>query len=119
MDEADDTEYSSRSVNIINMLIGEVFPYSEFYEGGSRSEFTPITALTDEIYDIDNALCISVMPYGLAAHLLADENPTLANFFQQRYDELRNRNKNRPAAFEATEDVCGVGTEYNEFSRWG
>lgn len=29
-----------------------------------------------------------VLPYGLAAHLLLEENPAAANFFQQRYEAL-------------------------------
>ena len=48
------------------------------------------------------------MPYGLAAHLLLDENPDAANFFQQKYDELKITLGGKMAAeFEPIIDVYG------------
>ena len=57
------------------------------------------------------------MPYGLAAHLLIDENPTVAAFFQQRYEELLDKLGNVPAEFEPIEDVYG-GIGHSEGGRW-
>ena len=42
----------------------------------------------DTPINLDDYIAQTVMPYGLAAHLLIDENPTVASFFQQRYEEL-------------------------------
>lgn len=63
-----------------------------YYEGNIRIVYRPIpaavTALTDNM-QVDDVTARVIIPYGLAAHLLADEKPALANFFQQRYEELR------------------------------
>jgi hypothetical protein len=58
------------------------------------------------------------MPYGLAAHLLLQEDPAAANFCQQRYDELKSRlHIGLPASSEEIEDVYG-GWPYNDFGSW-
>lgn len=63
------------------------------------------------------------MPYGLAAHLLLDENPTAASFFNQRYEELKaSLRAGLPTMSEDIEDVYGSGCggiePYNEFGMW-
>ena len=75
----------------MNVLIGECYPYSEDFVPGRRSGWTPVYSTDDYINGIDETLASTVMPYGLAASLLVDENPTAANFFQQRYEGLLNR----------------------------
>ena len=46
------------------------------------------------------------------------EDPTSANYFQQRYDELKSLlARGLPAESEDVGDVYG-GFPYNEFSRW-
>jgi hypothetical protein len=69
--------------------------------------------------DLDDYICRSVMPYGLAAHLLLDENPSTAGFFQQRYDELKAQlSRGLPAESEDIIDVYGGIEPYNEFGMW-
>jgi hypothetical protein len=60
------------------------------------------------------------MPYGLAAHLLLDENPSAASYYQQRYDELKaTLTRGLPQSSEDIEDVYGSGYfPYNEFACW-
>jgi len=58
------------------------------------------------------------MPYGLAANLLVDENPSAASFYQQRYEELRAMFIARlPASVEDIELLYG-GVGGGSFSRW-
>ena len=58
------------------------------------------------------------MPYGLAANLLVDENPSAASFYQQRYEELRAMFIARlPAGVEDIELLYG-GVGGGSFSRW-
>ena len=121
----DDTkEYERRSRGILNILIGELYPYSDTFkknqEWGSkrRPVVQELEALGEEI-DLDDYICRSVLPYGLAAHLLMDENPTTANFFQQRYDELKIMlSRGMLAESEDIVDVYGGLEPYNEFSAW-
>lgn len=117
---SDTTEYQNRTPAIMNILIGECYPYSEDYVAGSRrSGWIPVESTDDYITGIDDTLCRSVMPYGLAASLLIDENPTAANYFQQRYEALLNRfGREVPASgWETVEDVYG-GIECGEFGIW-
>ena len=59
-----------------------------------------------------------MLPYGLAAHLLLDENPDVAAFFNQRYAELLSEyRRGIPAASEDIQDLYG-GIEYGQFARW-
>lgn len=113
-DTSDTKEYKQRTLFILNVLRGELYPLSDTYtkgDAGKRPVAAVIEEFTDEI-DLDDVLCHAVMPYGLAAHLLLQENPDSANFFQQRYDELKFTAGNKlPASFEPIEDVYG-GNSY-------
>lgn len=120
-DTSDTREYKVRTLYILNALRGELYPYSDTYEitePGKRPIVSVIQNIED-IIDMDDFICQTVLPYGLAAQLLLDENPSSASFFQQRYEELRNGLANGlPQTSEAITDVYKVGFEYNEFSRW-
>ena len=123
----DTKEYQNRTLAILNILAPELYPYSDTceknqeWEEGRRPVMAWIESLYDNI-DLDDYCAGTVLPYGLAAHLLMDENPTSANFFQQRYDELKSRLVvGKKARFEDIEDVYGPKGgiyPYNEFSRW-
>jgi len=67
--------------------------------------YTPIpavlTALTDTMV-VDNIVCTTILTYGLASRLLTNENKTLASFFNQLYEEARNRPKMRKLAYAET-----------------
>lgn len=96
----DTKEYEYRTLSILNVLRNELYPYSDTYEirsDGKRSVPPELTSMEQPI-DLDDALCQSVMPYGLAAHLLLGENDSMASFFNQRYMELLNQLKSRATA---------------------
>jgi hypothetical protein len=116
---SDTLEYKNRTLLILNALRGELYPYSDTYarsEGGTRPTMLPISDFDTPI-NLDDYIAQTVMPYGLAAHLLIDENPTVAAFFQQRYEELLDKLGSVPAEFEPIEDVYGgIGFSYG--GRW-
>ena len=120
-DDADTREYKVRTLLILNALRGELFPYSDTYaaeEPGKRPILAVIQSF-DQVIGMDDYICQSVLPYGLAAQLLLDENPDSASFFQQRYEEMRmNLAKGLPPQSESISDVYGIVSPYNEFSRW-
>jgi hypothetical protein len=117
---ADTREYMNRAVPILNILRGELYRYSDTYEvtiPGKRPIPAKLSEIDDEI-DLDDYICQSVLPYGLAAHLLMQEDLTSASYFQQRYEELkRDLERGLPTVSEDIEDVYG-GIEYGEFPRW-
>lgn len=119
----DNDEYKHRTLPILNVLAGELYPYSDTFETDDEGRPTAarITTFTKPI-DLDDYICTSILPYGLAAHLLLAEDPATANFFQQRYDELKMRlSVGIPSTSEDVVDVYGSrgGIEpYNEFGAW-
>ena len=130
MDEADQTsgqadhaetrEYKNRTLPILNVLRVECFPYSDTCQAhgpGRRPVCPEIPDLEAEI-PLDDGICQGALPYGLAAHLLLDENPPLASYFQQRYEELLNAlRRGIPAESEDIVDLYG-GIEHGRFARW-
>lgn len=119
-DIADNTEYKNRTISILNILRMECFPFSDTYQittPGKRPVCPEIVSIDDEIH-LDDALAQGVLPYGLAAHLLVDENPDTASFFNQRYEQLLNAMKvGLPATEGDITDVYGI-TDHNSFGRW-
>ena len=89
-DTSDTVEYKNKMLYLINILRGELYPYSDTYRNradNKRPIVDPIMNFTD-IIDLDDYICQTVMPYGIAAHLMLDENPSVAAYCQQRYEEL-------------------------------
>lgn len=123
-DAANTAEYKSRTLLILNVLRGELYPYSDTYvsnTNGVRPIVGTIDNFTDDI-GLDDYICDTLLPYGLAAHLLLDENPTSAAFFQQRYEELRNKlARGLPVVSEDIVDVYfgnNGSYEYDWMARW-
>ena len=118
-DSSDNADYRQRALPLLNILVGENYPLSDTYATGFGGTRPVAPAITDmgAVIALDNVLARTVLPFGLAALLLLEENPVLANFFQQRYEELRARLASRPSEFEAIASMYG-GTEHGTFSRW-
>ena len=119
-DTADTKEYKNRTLAILNVLRMECFLASDTFrsaEPGKRPTCPEIPDF-DTPLPLDDGVCQAVLPYGLAAHLLLDENPDVASFFNQRYQEtLTMMAQGLPAQFEAIEDPYG-GIGLSEFGRW-
>ena len=79
------------------------------FKGKIRIKYVPtlttLTAMTDTL-ELDDTTCLQVLPYGLAALLLVHENPPIANFMQQKFEELKfQASKKQPASAQMIEDV--------------
>ena len=119
-DTSDTREYKQRTLAILNLLRGELYPYSDTFENGAGKARPIVKIIADfeEPILLDDYICQSVLPYGLAAHLLLDENPSAAGFFNGRYNELKAMlQRGLGGVSEDITDVYG-GLTYNEFSRW-
>lgn len=120
---SDTKEYQVRTIGILNNLIDLVYPASDTFaigEDGRRPALDDVEAFTDEL-DLDARILRDVLPNGLAAKLLAEENPALADYFQQCFEQsLAEARARRPAVFESIDDCLPYGgIEYGEFGRWG
>ena len=117
---ADTTEYRVRTIGILNTLLDEVYPASDTFRLGEdrhRPALDDLHSFSDTL-DLDARIVREVLPNGLAAKLLSEENPTLSNYFQQCYEEsLAAARYSRPAAFEDIALPYG-GVECGEFGRW-
>ena len=119
-DTADTAGYKHRALPILNVLRVECWPASDTFgkaEPGKRP-VCPEIADFDSPIGLDDVLCQGVLPYGLAAHLLLDENPAAASYFQQRYQELLGwARRGIPAVSEDITNVYG-GVEHGRYSYW-
>lgn len=111
MDVGSTRAYKHRALSILNLLGQECRGYSV-----QAGEWTPLAAF-DTPLPLEDGLCQGVLPYGLAAHLLLEEDPAAANFFQQRYEELLERWRRRQVQLEELEVPHG-GVELGEDGRW-
>lgn len=118
---ADTKEYRVRTVGILNNLLDVVYPASATYpdDDTGRPALDDIYSFEDEL-DLDPRILRDVLPNGLAAHLLSEENPSLAEYFQQLFEEhLEAARAGVRATFESVDDAMPYGgIEYGRFSRW-
>ena len=119
-DYSDTKEYKNRTLAILNILRMECFPASDTYVVITPGKRPVCPEITDFDMDVglDDGICQGVLPYGLAAHLLLDENPTAASYFQQRYEEaLSAAKRGIPAAAEDITELYG-GIEHGRYGWW-
>ncbi len=117
---ADTEEYKNRALAIMNVLIGECYPFSDTYRvdvPGQRPVCPPVVSL-DDVVHLDDSIAKTVLPYGLASELIKNDDPTMGNYFLQRYQELLARHaKTLPAQWDTIEDVYG-GIQFTQFAGW-
>ena len=115
---ADTQEYKFRTISILNTLIPSLYPYSDNYDNTqsgrpvctmleaqdySRPDFT-------QLIPLDDTLARAVLPFGLAAYLLAPENEDLSAVFRNQYVQTFADIRNKiPAQWEK------IGTPYGLF----
>ena len=121
-DNSDTKEYKVRTIGILNNLLDLVYPASDTFavgEEGKRPAPEDITSFEDEL-DLDPRILRDVLPNGLAAKLLSEENPTLADYFQQCFERSLAEARSRvPAGFEGIDDCLPYGgIEHSQFGHW-
>lgn len=87
----DTQEYKNRTLSIVNVLRNDLYPMSDNYtlsENGRRPVLPMLVDFEQEI-GLDDVIAQSILPYGLAAHLLLGEDNSKAGFFNQKYEELK------------------------------
>lgn len=115
---ADTVDYANRCIPILNTLLPHLYLYSDQREvpRSGRPECPVLFAPPgggepDLLQDIplDNALCLGVLPYGLAAHLVADENSQLSAWLLGRYNSVfADIRSSIPASFEPISTPYGL-----------
>ena len=101
---AETETYARRSPAIISSLAEEARRIM-----GKRGDCGILDDLEDIVEDVSDSYAVGILPYGLAAALLNDENPASAAFLQARYEEMRDwYAEHTPAEEEEIEDIYGV-----------
>ena len=99
--------------------------FTKTSKANRRAVHPPVTAFTDTVY-MDDFICMSALPAGLAALFVYDEDTSKYNAFWGDYmNRLAQARATLPAAdgFEDIENPysfggLGAGIEYGEFGRW-
>lgn len=83
-DNADCADYVSRAPALISILLAENLSVNRLLRADSGLRAMPISSLAEEV-DCHELLAVAVIPFGLAALLVADEDSTLSQSLYQRY----------------------------------
>lgn len=106
---SDTQEYKLRTISILNTVIPLLYPYSDTYStaGAGRPVCPALAAISHANPDftqpipLDDTLAMGVLPYALAAHLLAGENESLSAWFDGKYTQaFVDLRQKIPASFE-------------------
>lgn len=89
MDEGDNEseiygpDFSLRALKLMNLLRREMLSLT-----GDRSAYKPVANMESELEGLSPELALGALPYGIAAHLLIDEQSAMSAFYHERYTEL-------------------------------
>lgn len=107
---ADTQEYKLRTLSILNAVMPALYPYSDTntLTGAGRPTCPPLSQAAGhanpdftQAIPLDDTLAMGVLPYSLAAHLLAVENEELSAWFLARYNQVFADLRHKlPAVFE-------------------
>ena len=114
IDEQSVGEYKARAPYILTALQNEIIGVENRYRKyEDHIRPVPITDLESNYVQVEDIQANTLLVYGLASKLLADENKTLANFMQQEYERLfAFFVKPKPVAREKIEDVYDATLSY-------
>lgn len=106
-------EYRAKAPSILTMLQNELIGIENRYrKEEERVEPVTIESL-DQTVQVDTIKACTLLTNGLAAHLMLHEDKTLANFFEQRYEEMKGMFlKPTPRAPETREDKYDARLNY-------
>ncbi len=114
LDPTTTAEYRAKAPSILTMLQNEIIGIENRYKKFEEQIFpVPIKSLESQVVQVDDIKANTLLTNGLAAHLMMHENKALASFFQQRYEEMKNKYlKATPVDFEKIEDKYDASLSY-------
>lgn len=116
-------DLKARALPILNVIRFECARASDQYlhrrVTGRRSVPREISGWEDTLDGIDDGVAQGAMPYGLAAQLMIDEDPDVASFCNQKYQEmLAMFQYSVPQEFEPIWYPYGAPDDFHSGSRW-
>ena len=117
---ADTKEYLLRTPSLLNSILNRAYPYSDTYTPvAEKRPVHPKLEAPSDLVEMDDYICLSVLPYGLASLLVNPEGDSaIASFLWQMFEEgLMTARNSLPSSVEPIESAYG-GLEYGWFSKW-
>lgn len=88
--DADTTrEYRAKAPSILTMLQNELIGIDNRYRKKEDYVYPVTLESLDEPLQVDTIKATTLLTNGLAAQLMLHEDKTLANYFEQRYQEMK------------------------------
>lgn len=89
LDSEATAEYRAKAPAILTSIQNELVGIENRYKKESERIYpVPIETL-EQTFQVDDIKASTLLTNGLAAHLMIHEDKALANFFQQRYEEMK------------------------------
>lgn len=85
VDYASTKDYTARTPGILTILQTQVVMYFKS-RGIDIDTLDRLESMTDEV-DLEDDICMGVLPYGLAARLLGQEDTQMSSYFSQLYNQ--------------------------------
>lgn len=113
LDETTTAEYRAKAPSILSMLQAEIIGIENRYRD-TKEQISPVPIEDlDQPLQIDVIKATTLLTNGLAANLMVVEDKALANFFEQRYEEMKGLFlKPKPRKPETRRDVYGSTLNY-------
>ena len=113
LDEQAVAEYRAKAPTLLTMLQSELIGIENRYRKREEYIHPVIIESLDQAFQVDDIKAVDLLSNGLAAHLMLHEDKTLANFFEQRYEEMKGMFlKPTPRIPETREDVYDALLNY-------
>ena len=113
LDAESTAEYRAKAPYILTMLQNEIVGIENRYKREEEWIYpVPIEDL-NQTFQVDDIKATNLLTNGLAAQLMLHEDKTLANYFEQRYEEMKGMFlKPSPRKPEKREDVYDATLKY-------
>jgi hypothetical protein len=82
-------EYRAKAPSILTMLQNELIGIDNRYRKKEDYVYPVAIESLNQTFQIDDIKASTLLTNGLAAHLMLHEDKTLANYFEQRYEEMK------------------------------
>ncbi len=113
LDAETTAEYRAKAPSILTMLQTELVGIENRFRDESEREEPVIIESLDQTVQIDTIKATTLLTNGLAAQLMLHEDKTLANYFEQRYQEMKGMFiKPKPRKPETREDKYDATLNY-------
>lgn len=89
LDAESTREYRAKAPSILTMLQNELIGIDNRYRKKEDYIYPIVLESLDEPLQIDTIKATTLLTNGLAAQLMLHEDKTLANYFEQRYEEMK------------------------------